>query len=389
MHWTYEPIDNANDDLRQGDILILKDTSKLHSILGADHPGFLSPQNIGYMVVSQSCDLVRRGSKSCNARYISIAAIRELEPVFSVLLRDYCDNIEGIVYNTESKNTAKQLLHRIYNQNETKEGFFFLFPEVSMQIGAAAIAMLRITCSLESAHYQHLVDCRSGRLKDSFSSKLGWLMGNLFSRAATEDWHEQNKDGLNKMTNEILEQFYWDVGKAIALLREKIKEKKIDIQLLRNDPSTVMAKCRPLTTKQKIRNMLQAEFPKIHRDYVISLVFDNGKKLKKCILATILTEGNLFCKNIECLQKFHDICSDSTFSPYKDIKVDVMEQGLFKDAILQCLLPEIKRIYEGQSLKVPEYAENLLTFSITHCAFAKDSKLLQNKIITKLDSGSW
>jgi hypothetical protein len=56
-HWTYEDF-RDDSDLFQGDIL--EPTEDLRSILGQVHPHFLHPKYTGFLLITQSCDLVRR-----------------------------------------------------------------------------------------------------------------------------------------------------------------------------------------------------------------------------------------------------------------------------------------------------------------------------------------
>lgn len=44
--------------------------------------------------------------------------------------------------------------------------------------------------TLRVNHYPVLKETRRGRLSSEFRSKLGWLVGNLYSRIGTQDWNE-------------------------------------------------------------------------------------------------------------------------------------------------------------------------------------------------------
>jgi hypothetical protein len=56
------------------------------------------------------------------------------------------------------------------------------------------VVLLRVSIALRREHYQMLQQCRCGRLGAEYAAKLGWLTGNLYSRVATPDWEEQEKD---------------------------------------------------------------------------------------------------------------------------------------------------------------------------------------------------
>ena len=54
-----------------------------------------------------------------------------------------------------------------------------------------SVALLRVKFSLRSEHYKILQQSRRLGLSDPYASKLGWLVGNLYSRVATPDWEDQ------------------------------------------------------------------------------------------------------------------------------------------------------------------------------------------------------
>ena len=91
--------------------------------------------------------------------------------------------------STTKKSSAKQLLERIFNQNEQAQGLFYFHGDSDAGISVNSVALLRVSVSLDSInHYETIKKSRKGRLKTSFQNKLGWLSGNLYSRIATPDW---------------------------------------------------------------------------------------------------------------------------------------------------------------------------------------------------------
>jgi hypothetical protein len=101
--------------------------------------------------------------------------------------RKYPDRI----FRNETKEAARQFLERLVNQNESATGLFYLFPDVDAGITRDAVAVLRIAITLRSEHYDVLVNSRVGALQHEFQAKLGWLVGNLYSRIGTRDWSEE------------------------------------------------------------------------------------------------------------------------------------------------------------------------------------------------------
>ena len=200
VHFTYEEFE-PDSDLFQGDII--QPTKEMRSIFEEVHKHFLDPKYSAFLVLTQTCDLVRRDGQSCKSPYINLAVVRPLEEILISLLDQVCDRVkvcghiaEGI-YLEESRFKAEQLLHRIFNQNEQSLGLFFLYPETAVQIAVPSVALLQVSIALRAReHYIKLIKSRSGRLRAEFRSKLGWLIGNLFSRVATEDLDSQKRKEL-------------------------------------------------------------------------------------------------------------------------------------------------------------------------------------------------
>lgn len=198
MHWTYRRAP-ARSDLEQGDILL--PTTKLRTLFRRVHPHFDDPKYLGFVVTTQTCDLVRRGKHlTCDAQYISVAVIRPLEQVLFDLLGEVCAPVANGAYRASDRGKAKDLLQRIFNQNEWKLGVFYLHPDADLGrrpsenepsgFGDSGVCLLRVSVALLRKHYTVLRAARCGRLRSEFSDKLGWIVGNLYSRIATPDWSD-------------------------------------------------------------------------------------------------------------------------------------------------------------------------------------------------------
>lgn len=192
----------AEGELKQGDIILR--TDRVDSLLDEVHPHFLNRKYTAFMVLTQTCDLVRRSRKRCKSPYINVAVVRPLEDVVCPFLDRVCDTVrvcgktvEG-VYVEETRHKAKQFLGRVINQNEQGLGLFYLHEDHDLaKIAVPSVALLQVTIALRSReHYQTLREARSASLNPLFQSKLGWLTGNLFSRVATPDWKAAEREEL-------------------------------------------------------------------------------------------------------------------------------------------------------------------------------------------------
>jgi hypothetical protein len=224
-HWTYD-VFKAEDDIEQGDII--RRTPELLAVLEGAHKHFLDEKYSAFIVLTQSCDMVRGRGKSCKSRYINLAVVRPLDDMLPLLLDAVCDKafvrgnaVDG-VYIEESRYHAKQLLSRIIHQNEQGQGLFYLHPDAEAGIAVPSVALLQVSIALRRDHYETLMKARMGRLAQEFQSRLGWLTGNLYSRVATRDWEPQEsksiiEDVLGSQTSAAAP--YW-------VSRDKVQEVK-------------------------------------------------------------------------------------------------------------------------------------------------------------------
>lgn len=241
----YDSVD-ATEDLYQGDIL--QSSREIRSIFKEVHPHFLDQKYTAFLVLTQTCDLERRGKgqgKECKSRYINLAVVRQLEDVLTALLDrtcarvEICENVVEGVYKERSRGRAEMLLERIFNQNEQAMGIFYLPANMDVRIAVPSVALLQVSVAVRaSEHYEALTRSRSGRLRPEFQSKLGWLIGNIFSRVATRDMPKTKRKeliaaflGSAKEGVESEVGIRWVSGKAV----EKAKQEQISIDNLTTD----------------------------------------------------------------------------------------------------------------------------------------------------------
>jgi hypothetical protein len=194
-HFTYCP--PAGNNLKQGDIL--NKTSGIEEILRDAHPHYLREDYTHFLVLTQTCDLVRRdGKNSCKTRYITLAAVRPLALVLKREIRGYQDELTGAanVCSMSHRTKLMQFLERLLNNNEPE--YFYLHEDAALGFPESSCAFLRLSIGLRTSdHYKVCLDARVASLMKSFQAKLGWLIGNMYSRVGTEDWvpeHDTSKD---------------------------------------------------------------------------------------------------------------------------------------------------------------------------------------------------
>jgi len=188
-HWTYLGV-VADVGLSQGDIL--GRSPALLTILNEVHPWFCDEKYSGFLVTTQTCDLVIREGE-CKAQHINLVPFQPLSRLLKKFATNTCETFHGFLA-TESKGKLRELFGRIINQNEQSLGLFYLHSDLDVGISEPSVAQLRVGISLKADHYKVLQSARTGRLGEVFATKMGWLAGNLYSRVATRDWSESPKD---------------------------------------------------------------------------------------------------------------------------------------------------------------------------------------------------
>jgi hypothetical protein len=193
-HWTYGEF-APEDDLEQGDILL--PNAALREVFDEVHQHFLADKYLAFIVLTQTCDLVRRKGRPCRSRYVTLGAVRRLADILPSLLNSVCRQVAPGYFEKESKAQARELLARLFNQNEQGLGLFYLHEDADVGIGEPSVALLQVSIALRAQeHYDTLVKTRHGRLRHEFQAKLGWLTGNLYSRVATPDWRAKQLDKM-------------------------------------------------------------------------------------------------------------------------------------------------------------------------------------------------
>jgi hypothetical protein len=229
MHFTYEPTTSA--DLLQGDVI--RRTEAVEALLKTVHPHYYSAKNYRFFIVlTQSCDLVRRDGAQCKSRYITIAAVRPLRLALDREIQKLqTSSIERKlrICNESRQIKLVQFMERLLNNNE--DDYFYLHREPSVEMHEDHCAFLRLSITVKSElHYATLFDARVLSLKESFQHKLGYLVGTLFSRIGTEDWVPKNCTG--ERFKELTEQPLADPNLVLWLNKEVHRKVMQDLKQL-------------------------------------------------------------------------------------------------------------------------------------------------------------
>lgn len=259
MHWTYQDADKSSD-LCQGDIL--EPNQELCNLFKEIHPHFTNDKYTGFLVITQNCDLVRRKEKGdrCSATHIGLSVIRSIQDIISDSLKDRFGYLAPGIYNIATKSACEALAERIINQNENALGLFYLHPELDAGITVPSVAILRVSISVKaSMHYKKLIEARVGRLSKEFQPKLGWMVGNLYSRVGVSDWKEKSekdvteKHVLKRILSFSREEPLWLDKK----LYSKILDERSDFDKLHpSEQEVVIKKFQPKPPKERILEII-------------------------------------------------------------------------------------------------------------------------------------
>lgn len=231
IHFTYkEHPDMAS--LCQGDLLEVNDS--IREVLKEVHPYFLNKQYKYFMVLTQSCDLVRRDGVNCKTPYITLAAVRSFDDFFEKkLVSDkYVEEVnECLLMNNRQRERALQLLERIYNN--TEPDYFFLYKEEALNFPESMIACLKVSIALKSKlHYEECLNAKVLELSDEFKAKLGWLVGNIYSRVGTTDWESKItlKQKADMLSDELSSYCVIGSKEQLSALKKALRENAPQLQ---------------------------------------------------------------------------------------------------------------------------------------------------------------
>ena len=205
-HFTYNnEVDKSS--LKQGDVL--KNSNGLEKLIKKYHPHYANPEYTHFQVLTQSCDLVQRNSK-CSSRYIIIAAVRSLETVIKRAIEQYAEKsveIENNIYcSKKHKDKLSSVVSSLFDNND--KNFFFLKAAPEHKLLDDSCTFLHLSVAIKAnEHYSLCLESKILELKENFRAKLGWMVGNLYSRVGTEDYVPAalpDKNDFNQLIEDTL-----------------------------------------------------------------------------------------------------------------------------------------------------------------------------------------
>lgn len=282
-HFTYVE-ELSKEDLRQGDLL--RRSNELDEVLGLIHPHYLKPDYLYFIVLTQSCDLVRRNDKSCKAKYINLAAVRPFSLALQRKALDIQKNEFERHVNICRKNkrtTLQSFLKNVLDNNHSE--YFYLHDDNELDLHEPCVVFLRLSIGLRSdEHYEKCLKAKFLELNEEFRAKLGWLTGNMYSRIGTRDWavDTDSRKQFNNMISDILDRnFIWlDSNSANAINKYIVKE-NLQVDTMHKDDINRLIESPPLPPSADKKQQVLKSIKKIIMKSEIEKEIDVDRLLKK------------------------------------------------------------------------------------------------------------
>lgn len=225
-HFTYKLSQDTDfESLCQGDIL--KVTDELRKVLEQYHAYFIDEKYKYFMVITQSCDLVRR-KENCKSPYITLAAVRSFDEfLYREMQKDKAyEECKGLKLLDEGKfNKYYQLVERLYNN--TEPDYFFLYKDSEFNFNESMVAYLKVSIPIKSdIHYDTCLAAKIMELTDEFKAKLGWSVGYMYSRVGTTDWTNimSEQDRKEMLKNELASRFVVSNKQKLQQLKKQLED---------------------------------------------------------------------------------------------------------------------------------------------------------------------
>ncbi len=221
----------VDTELRQGDII--ERTKELSEAIGEAHSYYADAKGYDFfLVLTPSCDLALRGG-NCNARYITLAAVRPLDILVERQLKKYnmSTSFPGEFLDRSKRMQAEQFVSRIIHN--TEDGYLFLPGEMFFD-GVDRCAFLLLSIALRSSHYRVCAQAKYKQLDDVFAARVGDLTSKLYGGVATAAIEEQadvdHKQVISDYIQKVLDRSgsYWLTKEQIRRLKQDVVKWRLE-----------------------------------------------------------------------------------------------------------------------------------------------------------------
>lgn len=264
-HFTYNDTDRLDkSSLFQGDIL--QKTKEIEELMIKYHSYYEKYDH--FLVLTQSCDLGHNKSA-----YITIAAVKPLDEFLEKCYGNISNDKvlkDKKIFASGKRNILNDTLCKLLDNNLSE--YFFICEDSSCNIYDDYVAFLKLSVALRAEHYQKCLDAKIAELNDVFKAKLGWLVGEMYSRVGTKDWAKnQRKEKISKIVDEEVN---WVDSSILNKLKKIISEKEKNKENL--DIKVLIDKNKPKSAYDKFLERIETiinNYEKVDKDKIM-LLFD-------------------------------------------------------------------------------------------------------------------
>jgi len=307
QHYVYA--DPDRDTLKQGDVL--DRTKELTAILQEYHPHYGAHKDYRYfLVLTQTCDLFRRGGELPKARYITLAAVRPVEDALrqeAVRLQSDWQREVGVI-GSEGKNKLMLFMERLIDNNEP--GYFYLHEDQSLGLAGNNCAFLALSVALRICHYDVCLAAKLAQLTDPFQAKLGWLVGNMYSRVGTTEWNQEvsDKKVADQAREEIDRTFLTIDDRKISNGLRKLRERG---DLEARSPKEILNFVRSIRVVPKSKQFADRAVQTLCESDLADLIRDR-------VIGALLNDAEL-CRGLE------ELCAKARPQTELDLRVEILD----------------------------------------------------------------
>ena len=181
---------SSESSLLQGDIL--KVDGQFLKYFDEFYPAIQpSDGKIQYvMILTQSCDLVKAEKRKPKLSHINVCLVRRLDSVVKRLISDEIKPTtvgNKKILARDALDQLKDKLSKLINNSDQKTHFFLPKQDPFKE---DMVAVLPLSFSFRTDHYDLLLKNRVLGIKPEFQAKVGHIIGQLYSRIGTPDLHD-------------------------------------------------------------------------------------------------------------------------------------------------------------------------------------------------------
>ncbi len=268
---------SAHHSLLQGDIL--KVDGQFRSYFDKFYPEIVyreSDKDRYVMVLTQSCDLVKTGKRKPKLSHVNVCLIKSLKYIIQKLAIDEIKPavVAGkTIMQREVLDQLKDKLSKLLNNSDQKTYFFLPKQQPLLE---DMVAVIPLSFSFRTDHYDLLLESRVLGLKPEFQAKIGNIISQLYGRVGTVDLFDHEWD--DKKTRNYINELLSDLNLVQVPDRSFIEYIQSNLKDESQEPTidALIQECQALKVEEKFRPM-KNEIVKAIERAMIKLFEDKDK----------------------------------------------------------------------------------------------------------------